>query len=67
MWSIFQMQDLLGIDAHLRRPHPEEERINVPANPKNYWGYRVHLWLEDLLGATDYNAALRWELEQSGR
>jgi 4-alpha-glucanotransferase len=28
---------------------PSEERINDPANPKNYWQYRMHLTLEDLL------------------
>lgn len=67
MWSIFPLQDLLGMDPHLRHPHPEAERINVPANPKNYWGYRMHLWLEDLLQASGYNTTLRRELEQSGR
>lgn len=67
MWSIFMLQDLLGMDAHLRRPDPSEERINVPADAKNYWRYRMHLWLEDLLAAQDFNAALRTEIEQSGR
>jgi 4-alpha-glucanotransferase len=37
MWSIFQIQDLMGIDEQLRRSDPHAERINVPANPKNYW------------------------------
>jgi 4-alpha-glucanotransferase len=67
MWSIFMLQDLLGMDAHLRRADPSEERINVPADAKNYWRYRMHLWLEDLLAAQDFNAALRTEIEQSGR
>jgi 4-alpha-glucanotransferase len=67
MWSIFQVQDLLGMDPRLRRANPAEERINVPANPNNYWRYRMHLWLEDLLKATEFDAAVRRELEQSGR
>ena len=67
MWSIFQVQDLLGMDPRLRRANPAEERINVPANPNNYWRYRMHLWLEDLLQATEFNAAVRQELEQSVR
>ena len=33
MWSIFQLQDLLGMDEGLRREDPDEERINVPADP----------------------------------
>ncbi|HZR19929.1 MAG TPA: 4-alpha-glucanotransferase [Verrucomicrobiae bacterium] len=67
MWSIFMLQDLLGMDAQLRRPDPTEERINVPADAKNFWRYRMHLWTEDLLQASAYNAALRTEIQQSGR
>ncbi len=48
MWSIFPLQDLLGMDEKLRRPDVDAERINVPANPKNYWHYRMHLTLEKL-------------------
>jgi 4-alpha-glucanotransferase len=59
MWSIFQMQDLLGMEERLRRDNPDEERINVPANPKNYWRYRMHLTLERLLGEKAFNDALR--------
>jgi len=36
MWSIFQIQDLLGMDGQLRHQDAGAERINVPANPKNY-------------------------------
>jgi len=67
MWSVFMLQDLLGMDQHLRRPDAGEERINVPADAKNYWRYRMHLWVEDLLQAKDFNGALRAEIEQSGR
>jgi 4-alpha-glucanotransferase len=67
MWSIFPLQDLLGLDARLRRPDPNAERINVPANPKNYWHYRVHLSLESLKGAFEFNQQLRQLLSQYGR
>jgi 4-alpha-glucanotransferase len=67
MWSIFQLQDLLGIDESLRREKPEEERINVPANPKNYWRYRMHLTLEKLLGASKFNGELKQALQETGR
>jgi 4-alpha-glucanotransferase len=67
MWSIFQLQDLLGISARLRRENPNDERINVPANPKHYWRYRMHLPLEQLLAEEDFNKELKGYLEASGR
>ena len=67
MWSIFQLQDLLGMDAQLRRPDAGAERINVPANPKNYWRYRMHLTLEQLLQAGTFNHGLNQLIRQNGR
>ena len=67
MWSIFQLQDLFGIDEKIRRVHPDEERINVPSNPKHYWRYRMHLTLEELLHKDEFNAELQQAVKQSGR
>ena len=67
MWSIFQLQDLLGMDGALRRENPHDERINVPANPKHYWRYRAHLAMEDLMKADDFNAEIRRMVAGSGR
>jgi len=67
MWSIFQLQDLLGMDEKLRRADPHTERINVPAIPNYYWRYRMHLTLEMLQKADSFNAELRRLVEQSGR
>jgi 4-alpha-glucanotransferase len=67
MWSIFQLQDLLGLDAHLRRADVEAERINVPAIPNFYWRYRMHLTLEKLEQAESFNATLRGLLCESER
>ena len=67
IWSIFQMQDLLGIDAALRRENPHDERINVPANPKHYWRYRVHISLEDLIAHKTFTNDIRNLLTSSGR
>jgi 4-alpha-glucanotransferase len=50
MWSIFQFQDLLAISGSLRRDDIDAERINIPAIPKHYWRYRMHLPLELLAG-----------------
>jgi 4-alpha-glucanotransferase len=67
MWSIFQLQDLLGMDATLRRPDVDAERINVPAIPNYYWRYRMHLTLESLLQAKDFNQSVGTLIRQSGR
>lgn len=67
MWSIFQIQDLFGMDAQLRHPDPAPERINVPANPKNYWRYRMHITLETLLNSHEFTDRIRQLVQQSGR
>ncbi len=67
MWAIFQLQDLLGMDAKLRRENPHDERINIPANPKHYWRYRTHIALEDLVKAAGFNGELRKMVSESGR
>ena len=67
MWSIFQLQDILGMSDQLRREIPQEERINDPANPKNYWQYRMHLLLEDLIEEKAFNEELHGYVTNSGR
>lgn len=67
MWAIFQMQDLLSISDLLRRENPHDERINVPSNSRFSWRYRLHINLEDLLEAEEFNAELRNYIRQSGR
>jgi 4-alpha-glucanotransferase len=67
MWSIFQWQDLLGLDGELRRADIDAERINVPANPIYYWRYRLHLTLEKLLREEKFNSLLARLLRENGR
>lgn len=67
MWSIFQLQDLLGIDEKIRRENPNDERINIPANPNHYWKYRMHLTLEELLQANEFNQEVKKYVVGSGR
>ena len=59
MLAILPLQDWLGIDDALRAPDPFAERINVPANPHNYWHYRMHLTLEQLLSEKSFNDRIR--------
>lgn len=67
MWSVFLLQDLMGIDGKLRREIPQEERINVPAFPRYYWRYRMHVTLEQLLKEDDLNNELISYIHSSGR
>ena len=67
MWSVFQIQDILGMNDALKLDNPLEERINIPANAHHYWGYRMHIYLEDLLKATDFNNELKDYIRNSGR
>ncbi|MCO5240213.1 MAG: 4-alpha-glucanotransferase [Chitinophagaceae bacterium] len=67
MWSVFLLQDLMGIDGKLRRQYPAEERINVPAVPRYYWRYRMHITLEQLLQEDDFNNELMSYIHSSGR
>lgn len=67
MWSVFQLQDILGMSESLRREDPREERINQPADPKHYWRYRMHLTLEDLINEKEFNAELKKLVAASGR
>ncbi|HMD00686.1 MAG TPA: 4-alpha-glucanotransferase, partial [Ferruginibacter sp.] len=67
MWSIFQLQDIMGISAALRRENPNDERINIPADPEHHWKYRMHINLEDLIKETAFNEELKGYVEGSGR
>jgi 4-alpha-glucanotransferase len=67
MWSIFQLQDLFGMSQHLRRQNPQDERINIPADPRHYWQYRMHITLEQLLKEKEFNDELKEYVHVSGR
>jgi len=67
MWTIFAIQDLLGMDVNLRLENANAERINNPGNPNHYWRYRMHLNLEDLLGQREFNQLIRDQISSSGR
>jgi 4-alpha-glucanotransferase len=67
MWCILPLQDWLGIDPQLRHPVASEERINVPANPRHYWRYRMHLTVDALARATEFNQLVRRLITDSGR
>ena len=67
MLCLLSLQDWLSIDDRLRLPDQNAERINIPANPRHYWRYRMHLSLEQLLAADDFNNEISTLIIQSGR
>ena len=67
MLCILTLQDWLSIDENLRLPDENAERINIPANPRHYWRYRMHLNIEDLIDNNDYVANVSELITQSGR
>ena len=67
MWSIFQWQDLVGMDGNLRRDNNTAERINIPAYPNYYWRYRLHISLEKMLQAEGFNSQLKQMIREAGR
>jgi 4-alpha-glucanotransferase len=67
MWCVLPLQDWLGVDSRLRHPVAADERINVPAIPRHYWRYRMHLTIEALLEAKEFNRSVEELVEASGR
>jgi 4-alpha-glucanotransferase len=67
MLVILPWQDWIAIDAGLRREHPLAERINVPSNPRNFWCYRMHITLEQLLTEDRFNSKIKEMIQNSGR
>ena len=55
MLCLISFQDWMSIDERLRLPDENGERINIPANPRHYWRYRMHLSIEQLLAADELN------------
>ena len=67
MLCLLSFQDWLAIDEKLRLPDENAERINIPANPRHYWRYRMHLTIEQLMKEKDFNDTVKTLIFQSGR
>lgn len=67
MLCILPLQDWLSIDANLRRENPNDEIINVPANPQHYWRYRMHLTIAELASHIEFTSYLRDKTAHFGR
>lgn len=67
MLCILSIQDWLATDEALRLPDADAERINIPANPKHYWRYRMHLNIEELAADKRFVQSITEMISQSGR
>ncbi len=67
MLCILSFQDWLSIDEKWRNPNVEEERINIPANPKHFWKYRMHITIEELMKADSLNKKIIELTKLTGR
>ncbi len=47
-WNIYPLQDLLDLDEKNWSTNPMDDQINVPANPKNQWKWRMKTPIEAL-------------------
>lgn len=66
-WVILPIQDWMAMDAQVRNEDVMSERINDPSNPDNYWRYRMHLTLEELLSRADFNQLVKNTISHNGR
>ncbi len=67
MLAIIPFQDWLSIDEQLRKVDCESERINIPANTKHYWRYKMHITIEELLTSEKLNTSIKELIEDSSR
>ena len=67
MLCLISLQDWLSIDQEVRLSDADAERINIPSNPHHYWGYRMHLNIEDLIANTALSARISKLIADNGR
>lgn len=67
MLCILSYQDWLSTDGRLRAADIDGERINIPANPRHYWRYRMNHTIEELSAARALNTKIKSLIAESGR
>ena len=67
MLCMISLQNWLSIDEGIRYDKAEAERINIPANPRHYWRYRMHLPISELQKSESYNNNIRTLIARSER
>lgn len=67
MLCVLSIQDWMAMDEGLRLDDADAERINIPANPRHYWRYRMHVNIEDLMENKSFTQNVRALVTESGR
>ena len=67
MLCLLSLQDWLSVSERLRLADKDAERINIPANPRHYWRYRMHITIEQLMKEDDFNEEIKTMIKDSGR
>ena len=67
MLCILPLQDWLSVNGDIRRTDPREEQINVPAESRHYWRYRMHLTVDQLIANNGFTAYIHEKIRNSGR
>ncbi len=67
MLCILSIQDWMAMDENIRNADKDAERINIPANPKHYWRYRMHVSIEELMKNDKFNGKLIEVIRQGDR
>ena len=67
MLCMLSIQDWLSMDNMLRSKDVRAERINEPYDCYNQWKYRMHITIEQLMDARQFNQKLRTMILRSRR
>ena len=67
VFAIFPLQEWLSMSVKYRITEPHSERINIPANPEQYWQYRMPVEIEKLIEDRLYNDEILLMIQNSGR
>ena len=67
IFTIIPLQDWFSLLEELRRDDFENERINNPSNPLNYWGYRMHIEIKELITNIKFVSIVKTLIQSSGR
>lgn len=67
MLCLLSLQDWMATDENVRRADADAERINIPANPRHYWRYRMHMTIEQLMKEANFNNKVTKMIINNGR
>jgi len=67
MWTINPIQDYVDMWESLRSQDAKNDIINRPGQTEGCWLWRMHLDMDNLIGATDLNGLIKSMLHEAGR